>query len=114
MILLTTPYNPGDLDPGNTYPHAVIEEIRILPKERAMFVMLYYGERTGATIDTFTRGKIDPVIYRLADNRYSTPFSDMCGSCYPPSTDKLVYDCVCDTLYQKMIDAGLVAGTVVD
>lgn len=42
-VLLTTPFNPGDLDPGKTYPRAQIVEQRIRPEEKRISVSWEYG-----------------------------------------------------------------------
>lgn len=41
-ILLTNPFNPGDLDEGKTYPRAQISEIIIDLNEEAPFIRVYY------------------------------------------------------------------------
>ena len=52
-IALTTPYNPGDHDPGNTYPKAKIQTLVVDIFGKKVEITVLYGDIVD---DAFVRG----------------------------------------------------------
>ena len=74
-ILLTTPFNPGDVDPGATYAEAKITEFRIGIEHRKRIEVLV---ELGNTVDgEWVPGKVPAHSVLIEDLRESTPYTDV-------------------------------------
>jgi len=71
VIMLTTPFNPGDLDPGHIYPMLIIHEFRAQFRNDRYILDLDYLDETGQV------GKVQPKNVIIQD----APRQD------PPGTD---------------------------
>jgi hypothetical protein len=119
-ILLTTPFNPGDLDPGKTYPRAKIYSMKWIdqiPGEiqpavgvvSNILIELAWGDLVDGAPGTWFSGKAAPrKTFMVAGDDYTT----MLQSLITPEDSGLIYAGVKRVLYQYLIDKGLVAGTI--
>jgi len=101
-ILLTTPFDPGDNDPGQTYPRAKI--IEFTWREGLIEFMVQFGDVSG---DDWVQGQGGkPKGFVLTDSDYDAVVAEI------SLTDELVYAGVKRVLYQWLIDNGHAAGTI--
>jgi len=64
-IRLTTPYNPGDLDPGKRYTHVDIPSFKLLRDAAAIEIEVRHGYDDGAG---FVPGLKPAVVVAVRDN----------------------------------------------
>ena len=97
-IVLTNPFNPGELD-SKTYPEAKIIEFRMGIEHQKVFQITFeYGE----TIDgVWNRGKVTPQTILIRDNPRAgaSDYTDMIVA------NPDVYRSVAAILYQKLLDS---------
>ncbi|HHH29053.1 MAG TPA: hypothetical protein ENK57_12015 [Polyangiaceae bacterium] len=119
-ILLATPYNPGDLDPGKSYTHVELDTFGVQLFARAIeftFIHGYLDSATGA----FVRGKNPPLRYSVEDNPRTgaTDYSDLMIERSliepgPPQVGEYISSAMARAVYTYALVKGLVVGTPVD
>lgn len=112
-IELDQPFDPGDRDPGQTYPHCIISMSKIRHKEQNISIQTEYGTMTSTPVDfdgydgydgyehVWTRGlgSLD-MVFRIPDS----DFEDVIV--YPPENFE-------EALHQWIVDNGKAVGVVV-
>ena len=111
-IYLTTPFNPGDLDTGKTYPRAQIAAITIGLEpglRRSPFITTRYN--FGDIVSgVWTRGNASPDMeVRISDTDYETMVASGIAT---ESEDYNVYNAVKRIIYTYLIDNGYLVGTI--
>lgn len=112
MILLTTPYNPGDLDPGQSYTHAMVTEFRADILRKQFRVEVQFGTVSGSPA-VFFPGKSDRILHVIKDTPRTggTEYTDLIA--LTPVAGTTTYQSVAAHLYGYLITKGFYAGTVV-
>lgn len=73
-IALTTDFNPGDIDAGQTYSEAKIVEFRMgIENFRHITIMVEYGNTVNGN---WVAGKAPLKSYTLVDAEYNTLYTD--------------------------------------
>jgi hypothetical protein len=104
-MLLTTPYDPGDLDPGQTYPRAKIVVQTIRPDQKAIDLTWSFGDVSGSD---WIPGAADPGGQEsIIEADYDTVVASL-----PTDGSELIYNGAARVLYQWLIDNGHLAGTI--
>lgn len=114
-ILLTTAFDPGDLDPGKSYTHVKIVHLEHDVEGQAIRLICKRGYLAGGV---FVVGGVSPVmVHQIQDQ----------PSLEPPGTDytslvaetvvsgdvgELVYDVNAQHLYQHLLTKGEYVGTI--
>lgn len=105
MIQLTTPFNPGDVDSGRTYPHVKVTEFHFYWTVGIIEVICQYGEQSG---NTWSPGKVSNPAIRFTGTAYTELVSTLC-----PDDTTPVYVAAYAALYDKLITENHFSGTVV-
>jgi hypothetical protein len=107
-ILLTNPFNPGDMDPGKTYPYVKLSFIGIYLTNKQISLQWQYGDEVSGV---WTPGKIQApgCMAQIIEEDYDTVIASETVS----GDEGVVYDAVRRVLYSWMIDEGIVQGTLV-
>lgn len=107
-IQLTNPFNPGDLDPGKTYPEAKILEISI--NTQAKFIRM--SAVCGETVSGIWYGGAQSRIFNamVMGEDYDTMILETTTS----GEDHMIYAGVKRVLYQYLLDEGILEGTIVE
>lgn len=103
-ILLTTAFNPGDIDPGKTYAQAKITWYRTHITQMYMEVHCELGNTVEGV---WTPGATQDYIFPLAGE----DFIALCSAV--PEEGETVYQTVSRLLYQWLLDEGKFIGTIV-
>jgi hypothetical protein len=112
-IALTTSFNPGDHDPGASYPRAQIDDITISVKQKAVAIVVSFGDMADDRWSEGPGSKKKRIVIR------DTPTAD------PPGTDftdlmaeitndgESIYDAIKRIAYAKLqaVESSL-AGTI--
>lgn len=128
MLQLTTPYNPGDADPGASYTHVKITSMRVvfdedeeppgilLTAHRGTFESSVWARGAAALAQTFkvadhpeitdTEGEV----VTAADPQYTTMIAALVAA---GDVGERKYDVIAKELYQWLIDQGHFVGTYV-
>lgn len=104
-IQLTTPYDPGDADPGVTYPRVIIFELVAHPTISEIELSCHYGTGTSTA---WVDGVADPVVVHIRGTDYTTIIQAL-----PLSGSERLYDGVSRVHYQYLLDNGHFSGTIV-
>jgi hypothetical protein len=114
-VLLTTPYNPGDRDPGNTYPRAKLQTFMWVErhdggeKRESINVTIEYGDLDEGQAGTWIPGAATPI------QRFSVTGSDYDAMVAEVATTEegyAIYAGAKRVLYQWLIDNGHLVGTI--
>jgi hypothetical protein len=104
-LLLTTPFNPGDIDPGQTYTHAKIEYFGFVAPNNLIEVVLTFGTMAGSV---FTKGAVAPNRkYNITGNDFITMVQKL------PLGGETTYTAAARELYEWLISKGYAAGTII-
>lgn len=104
-LLLTTPLNPGDLDPAGPYTHLKIDWFALLVPDNKIELVTSYGTMDGST---YTKGAVSPVTkYEVAGADYGTMVTSL------PNEGETIYAAAGRKLYEWLIAKGHAAGTIV-
>lgn len=110
MILLTTPYDPGDLD-TQSYTHVQIRRFGLDLRRKAIDLEICYGYLDSGN---FVEGKSVAKRMLIKDRPNRTPatthFTDLIATMGVDS--KTVYDQAAEGLYNHLISEGLYPGTL--
>lgn len=104
-ILLTTAYNPGDADPGKTYPRVKIISFSLVPDDKYLDMQLEYG-------DVSEGNWVPGVAKRIGKQITGAAFDSLAGGSLPLDANELIYDGASRTLYQWLLDNNIFAGTI--
>jgi len=107
-VLLTTPWNPGDRDPGHTYPRAQITYLAITPEgaNRSIVVSFEYGDMVNAV---WVRGAgTTAVEYRISEGDYDAMIAEEIEE----GDNDLIYKGAKRAVYEWLIAEGFLAGTI--
>lgn len=110
-ILLTTPYNPGDLDPGVSYTHS---ELRLFSGDFRANAITFAFQHGYLDAGSFKWGKVEPMVITVIDNPKTgaTNYTDMMTEL---SIDgEIISSGVARVLYTYALTKGIVVGTPVD
>ena len=104
-ILLTTPFNPGDLDKGHTYPLVNIVSVHILKEQEKIAIEYQFGSMADGV---WTPGPAAPTkqFVVITEDDYAAVVKQAANS------GELIYEGVKRVLYQYLLDKGIVAGTI--
>lgn len=111
-VLLTTPFNPGDLDSGNTYPRAhivsfTINTVTSAPTPGPFIDVTYeFGDVVGGV---WEKGAASP---RRAAVVRGSDYDDMVAEPAIQAESYLIYAGAKRVLYQWLIDQDLLDGTI--
>ena len=106
-ILLTTPFNPGDLDPGNTYAEAKIKNVYINLHDKCINVAWIAGNTVSGS---WVQGAVAQVqdIW-IQDGDYDSIVQEQISG----SDNGCIYEGVKRVLYNYLIDHGCVSGSII-
>lgn len=109
-ILLTTPFNPGDLDPGKTYSRAIITDYAIHIhdwNEPSMVIGYTYGD----TVDgVWVRGAAAPMkTVSAVGADYEAIVAEVATE---DDDDYKIYVAARRVLYGYLLDKGYLVGTI--
>jgi hypothetical protein len=112
-ILLTTPYDPGSSDPGETYPRAKITGFSIDLHAKVVQVRLEYGDVVDGS---WVRGKasLEPSV--CIENKPAEPgpattdYDDLVAEL--PEAEETIYAGAARVLYEYLIAKGILSGTI--
>lgn len=123
-INLTTAFNPGDLDPGKTYPHVVIPRIGMDIINQALTFDWEYGLLVSTPVTVAGIGLLGASGTAYAYNwtkgigsftksgmLNATPFMQAMYSSPLISTDNTL-NVILRSLYQSLLTAGTVTGSI--
>lgn len=118
-VLLTTPFDPGDLDPGNTYPRAKIRSFTWKEtfeqidggseKTELIGVTFEYGDLDSGQAGTWIAGAATP---QKTYDIVGTDYDDMVAEVANSEESYVIYAGAKRVLYQWLIDNGHLAGTI--
>lgn len=104
-LLLTTPFEPGDLDPGAHYTHLKVEWFAMLVPDLKLELVTTYGTQAGAV---YTKGVASPnKKYDIAGPDFFTMVQKL------PHDGETIYNAAARELYEWLIAKGHAAGTIV-
>lgn len=104
-ILLTTAYDPGDNNPGVTYPRAKILGFSF--QQGVIGFSFGYGDLDGGAPGTWVKGLGSPTkSFTIEGSDYDAMVAEIATG------GELIYDEVARVLYEWLIANGHVAGTV--
>jgi len=106
-VLLTTPFNPGDMDPGQTYPRANIIFQSIRPEDEVITVQYEFGDVTSGL--DWIRGSASPV--RTVDFS-GEDYEYLIDEAAEEEEDFKIYVGAKRVLYEKLMDKGLLDGDI--
>lgn len=102
MIQLTTAFNPGDMDPGKSYTHVQIHELRWDMPKKQMMVRVVRGYLESSN---FVIGKVPDAWVVFADggpkNPQLTDYTDLIAGM--PQSGESIYQAAGRELYTKLI-----------
>ena len=105
-VLLTTAFDPGDLDPGKTYPRANIVMQQIAPESEQIVVNYQFGDMVE---DAWVKGAASPdKVVRITGADYTALVASAANS----QESYKIYAGAKRVLYQYLIDKGILAGTI--
>ena len=107
-IQLTIPFNPGDLDPGKTYPEAKLIEININLQQKMIRLTAVCGEEVSGIWQGGYMSKTFNVEIKGED--YDTIILETTIS----GEDHQIYAGIKRVLYQYLIDEGILEGTIIE
>lgn len=124
-IVLTTPFNPGDLDKGNTYPHVYIPRLSDAPQGTNLSFDWEYGTATTGTVANVpgtgalgAAGTVNVVNWVKGSGSF-TKTVNITGMAYltivnqtPLLSTDTSYNMILRQLYQYLLTNGLVAGSI--
>jgi hypothetical protein len=91
-ILLNTPFNPGDNDPGKTYPRCMITGVEMDYNANSIILRIEFGDMVGGRwVSGFSARRI------LSFGRDEMP---------------VAFDNFRDALHTRLVNRGFVSGTV--
>ena len=105
-LLLTTPYDPGAADPGETYPRAKIRGFSIDTELSRINFDLEFGDMNG---DTWEAGTASPRKQHVVED---TDYDAMVVEETTVGEGHVIYAGAKRVLYQWLLDNGHEAGTV--
>jgi len=112
-IVLTTDFNPGDHDPGESYPRAKIDDITINVKQKAVAIVVSFGNVVDDKWSEGVGSKKRRVVIRDTPNAEppGTDFTDLMATL--TNDGENVYDAVKRVAYAKLqeLESSL-AGTI--
>jgi len=108
MILLTTPYDPGSLDPGQSYTHCDATNVSFDTLQKRIHLSVQYGTVSGGEL---VPGKANAVPQVIADEGGATDYTDLTAILTTGSTEGCV-DAFRRALCQWLLDKGHAAGTI--
>lgn len=106
-IQLSVPFNPGDLDPGKTYPQAKIKNINIDLDSKAIIISWTYGEEINNVWAVGSASKPKEVWIRGDD--YNTIIMSLISE----SDNDIIYEGIKRVLYQYLINNNYLTGSIV-
>lgn len=112
-ILLDTPWNPGDADPGQTYPRAKITKFSIEPDRiisgsmsGSIVVDIQYGDNLSGSSGSWSRGDASPGYgWMITGSDYDALVS------VTGSSDSIYNDAKA-SLYNWLLDNNHLSGTI--
>lgn len=119
-ILLTTPFDPGSVDPGKSYTHAKITRIDHKVDEKEIRLYVTYGYKLSGV---WTPGRVRPDRFIIENKpelrdpegnllQAADPVFDNLAAPPPANLADSLYDQNAARLYQWLIDGGALAGTI--
>lgn len=112
-IALTAAYNPGDHDPGKTYPQAKIDSIEINVRRKIVAVILSFGDTVDDQFSDGVGAEKKRVLIRDDDSATppGTEFTDLMATV--TNDGENIYDAIKRIAYAKVqaLESSL-AGTV--
>lgn len=104
MILLTTPFDPGDVDPGALYTHVQIADMAKNPTAQYLRVKWIYGTVDGGS---FVPGALRPTTTVFVGEDFTNYAAIIVDG-----------DTTCDAAFdraveQALIDRGILTGSIV-
>jgi hypothetical protein len=109
MIELSTAYNPGSLDAGQSYTHCDVTNINFDTLQKRIHLSYQYGTLSG---DELAPGKARPVAMAIADEAGGTDYADLRAIMGTGATEGCV-DGFRRALCQWLLDKGYEIGTIV-
>lgn len=105
LIQLSSAYNPGDTDPGRTYPHAKIAAYHIYPDSNHIQVYPQYGSGNLSS-SYWNPGSVFLGSKDISDSEYTALISSasLVGELPFVASDRI--------LHKWLIDSGHVSGTL--
>lgn len=124
-IVLTTPFNPGDLDKGATYPHVYIPRLSDAPQGTSLAFDWEYGTATTTTVANVpgtgplgAAGTVNVVSWNKGMGSFTKTVT-ISGTAYlsivnqtPLLSTDTSYNMILRQLYQYLLTNNLVAGTI--
>jgi len=104
-IQLTAAFDPGDVDPGVTYPRVIIKSFLCQPLTQEIAVVCEYGSGSSSS---WTPGVVPTQEFLVSGSDYTTMIAEL-----PDSGLEAIYDGAARVIYQWLIDEGHFAGTIV-
>jgi hypothetical protein len=123
-IVLTTPFNPGDLDPGKSYPHVYIPRLSDAPTGTTLSFDYEYGTAVNQTVSVPGIGALgtagNATVYNWTKGMGSfTKTLNVSGNTYlkivnstPVVSTDTCYNMILRQLYQFLLDGAYVAGSI--
>jgi len=114
-IVLTTPYDPGDKDPGKTYSRAKIVCFTIDTEAKFVTFWFQYGD---VVAGAWARGKSSPDISHTIQNLPAEPgpattdYDDMVAEVTTVGEGHVIYAGAKRVLYEWLLDKGILSGTI--
>lgn len=109
MIQLTTPYDPGSLDPGKSYTHVQIKAFHFSLRNQEIELEVEYGYKENSV---FTSGKTKVQRHHIKDNALAGTMHWSALVATVGIAGKSVYRQVGEGLYNHLVDEGIYPGTV--
>jgi hypothetical protein len=107
-LKLSTPFNPGAYDAGNTYPHCLVTLFNMNVPAAAIEIRYEYGTFDAAT--GWTPGKANfPQITNLQNDEFYEAITAM-----PSGDNDSVLMAAARACYDVLIEKGLVVGTITE
>lgn len=104
-IQLTTPFNPGDLDPGKTYPIVKILDHTVDSRGGLITIHTAYGYLVDGVWQQGIMSRVETT--QISGQDYLDMGAEV------PDGIKSRHDDTADALYQYLLDKGVYTGTVV-
>ena len=117
MIVLSTAFSPGDVDPGKSYTHLRIVEIRINTCKKSIGMLTQHGYMESGE---WTPGKVAPTVFTVTNGKSVNAYDNLVVASVALQTDVVapgvseynVYAAAGRCCYQWLIDKGYFAGTL--
>ena len=107
-ILLTTPYDPGDADPGQTYARLKLREVRHLVSGKEIRCSCEYGNIVDSA---WVPGVASEIMWHSIHNDDTTQHYDNLVS-QSVVAGELVWTAPQKRVYQWLLDQSVYAGTI--